>query len=168
MFCADFYTRLTYRRWIGFSGFQTNKAYAVSEAVPAGRLWVLFALSAFHSAAAQRIIHLFAVPPGDAGNLQNATADVVSPHFLGTVNNPPLKSGVLISVGGGTGLPDMQSVGVSSVSGMNLPIFFLPERWKILASIDSNEAVTGAGFPDGITIDAALIEVTPDEEIPEP
>lgn len=165
MFCADFYTRLAYRRWIGFPGFSVNKAYAVSEAVPPGKLWVIFALSAFHTGASQRIVHLFAVPPGDAGNLINATADAVSPHFLGTLNNPPLKSGVLMSVGGGTGLPDMQSLGASSVNGLVVIPFLLPERWKILACIDSNEGVTA---PDGITIDAALVEVTSDEEIPEP
>ena len=168
MFCADFYTRIAYRRWIGFPGFQTNKAFAVSDAVPAGRLWMILALSAFHTAATQRIIHLFAVPPGEAGNLVNVTSDTTSPHFLGTVNNPPLKSGVLISIGGSTGLPDAQSSGVSSVNGLNLPLFFLPERWKILACIDSNEAASGAGVPDGITIDAGIIEVTSDEEVPEP
>jgi hypothetical protein len=167
MFCADFYTRISYRRWIGFPGFILNKAFAVSDAVPAGRLWVILSLSAFHSVAAQRIIHLFAVPPGEAGNLVNLTSDATSPHFLGTVNNPPLKSGVLISMGGGTGLPDMQSASASSVNGLNLPIFFLPERWKILACVDSNEGVTNPSA-DGITIDAALVEVTSDEEIPEP
>lgn len=164
MFCADFYTRITYRRWTGFGGFAVNKAFAVSDAVPAGRLWMLFALSAFHSGASQRIIHLFAVPPGDAGNLVNLTSDTTSPHFLGALNQAPLKSGVLISIGGSINLPDAQSSGSSSVNGLMVIPFFLPERWKILAFIDSSEGVTA---PDGITIDAALVEVTSDEEVPD-
>jgi hypothetical protein len=162
--CANFYTRMQYRRWVGFQKFITNKAYAVSDAVPPGYLWLIFALSALHAAATQRVLHLFAVPPVDALNLANAQADAASPHFLGAVNNPPLKSGVLISVGGNSNLPDMQTLSSSSVNGLISP-FYLPENWKILCSIDSNEAAIAGG--DGITIDAALVEVEACECIPD-
>ncbi len=162
--CASFYQRIQNRRWIGFFPFITNKAFAVSDGVPEGHLWLLFALSAFHTSSLQRVIHLFAVPPAEATNLFNPNADVASPHFLGALNNPPLRSGVLMSVGGSSQLPDMQSVSNSSVNGLVLP-FYLPARWKILACIDSNEAVITAPG-DGITIDAVMVDVTDDEEIP--
>jgi|SRR5579859_2516548 len=161
--CASFYSRMQYRRWTGFQKFITNKAFAVSDAVPPGHLWLIFALSALHSSATQRILHLFAIPPGDAANLANPSSDAVSPQFLGTLNNPPLKSGVLISAGGSSALPDMQSVSSSSVNGLISP-FYLPENWKILASIDSTEAAIPGG--DGVMIDAALIEVENCECIP--
>ena len=165
-FCADFYRRIQARRWTGFQGFILNKAFAVSDAVPAGKVWIFMSLSGFRlSSATTRIVHFFAVPPADAGSLVNPGADGVSPHFAGVNNNPPLKSGVLLSIGGSTGLTDMQSLGGSSVNGVNLPSY-LPEGWKILACIDSNEAVTNPAA-DGITIDAALIEVATDECIPD-
>jgi len=164
-FCADFYRRIQNRRWVGFGGFLVNKAFAVSDAVPAGKLWIFTALSAFHSLAGARILHFFAIPPGDAGGLVNLSADGVSPQFLGTLNNPPLKSGVLVSMGGSSALPDMQGASSSSVNGLNLPVY-LPEGWKILVFVDSNEGVSNP-TPDGITIDAALIEVSNDECVPD-
>ena len=163
-YCARFYSRIQNSRWTGFQGFAVNKAFAVSDAVPVGHLWIIVALSAFHSSATQRTLHFFAVPPGEARNLFNTSSDTTSPHFLGTLNNPPLKSGVLMSMGGSNGLPDMQSASSSSVNGIILP-FFLPEGWKILVCVDSGEAVIAGG--DGITIDAALVDVTSDECIPD-
>src|SRR5260370_41772028 len=112
-----------------------------------------------------RVVPVFCAPPADAGSLVNSAADGVSPHFAGVNNNPPLKSGVLLSIGGSTNLTDMQSLGGSSVNGVNLPSY-LPEGWKVLACIDSNEGVTNPAA-DGITIDAALIEVATDECIPD-
>jgi hypothetical protein len=164
-FCADFYKRIQNVRWIGFQGFILNKAFAVSDAVPVGHVWLIFSLSGFHSVAAARVVHFFAVPPGEAGNLINLSADGVSAHFLGANNNPPLKSGVLMSPGGSSAMPDMQSNNSSSVNGLLYP-FYLPERWKILACIDSGEGVTNP-TPDGITIDAALIDVAASECLPD-
>ena len=164
-FCASFYQRVENRRWAGFQGFILNKAFAVSDAVPVGHVWIITALSGFHTVAASRIIHFFGIPPADARNLVNLSADGVSSHFTGANNNPPLKSGVLISIGGGQALNDMQSNNASSVQGLAFPLF-LPEGWKILACIDSGEGVTNP-TPDGITIDAALIDVTRDETIPD-
>jgi len=165
-FCADFYRRIQGRRWTGFQGFILNKAFAVSDAVPAGKVWIFMSLSGFRlSSATTRILHFFAVPPADAGSLVNLGADGTSPHFTGVNNNPPLKSGVLLSIGGNTALADMQSLAGSSVNGLNLPSY-LPEGWKLLACIDSNEAATNP-VADGITIDAALIEVATDECIPD-
>ncbi len=165
-FCADFYRRIQGRRWTGFQGFILNKAFAVSDAVPAGKVWIFMSLSGFRlSSATTRILHFFAVPPADASSLVNLAADGTSPQFAGVNNNPPLKSGVLLSIGGSAGLTDMQSLGGSSVNGVNLPTY-LPEGWKVLACIDSNEGVTNPAA-DGITIDAALIEVATDECIPD-
>lgn len=163
--CAGFYSRLQYLRWIGFQGFVLNKAFAVSPEVPVGHVWLVMALSALHINSNTRILHLFAVPPGDAGGLANVSSDVASPFFKGANNNPPLASGVLLSVGGSAALSDQQSVSSSSVSGLIAP-FILPERWKILCCIDSTEAVTNPSA-DGIFIDAALIDVTRDECIPD-
>jgi hypothetical protein len=59
----------------------------------------------------------------------------------------------------------MQSLSSSSVNGLiNFP-FFLPERWKVLAFIDSNEAVIAGG--DGIVIDLSYIDVNATECIPD-
>ena len=163
-FCASFYSRLQNRRWTGFQNFKNNKAFVVSDAVPAGKLWMLISLSAYHIFVTTRTIHFFAIPPGDADNLVNVTSDVASPFFLGTINNPPLRSGVLLSLGGGAAL-EMQSASSSSVNGLN-STFALPERWKILACIDSGE-VASTPSADGITLDAALIEVDSSECIPD-
>lgn len=163
-FCASFFNRMQYVRWTGFQAFKNNKAFAVSDPVPVGHLWLVLALSAFRLFATSRIVHFFAVPPGDADNLLNVSADVASPHFLGATNNPPLKSGVLISIGGAL-LLDMESQSSSSVNGLANPVY-LPERWKILACIDSGEAITNPS-PDGITIDAGIIDVDQAECVPE-
>jgi len=163
-FCASFFNRMQYVRWTGFQNFKNNKAFAVSDPVPAGHLWLILALSAFHLFITLRTIHFFAIPPGDADNLLNVTSDTTSPQFQGATNNPPLKSGVLLSIGGGN-LADMQSQSQSSVCGLVNPIY-LPERWKILACIDSGEAVSTPSA-DGITIDAGLIDLDQSECVPE-
>src|SRR5260370_9211758 len=110
------------------------------------RSWISFGLSWYHSVAgAVRIVHFFAIPPGEADRVLNPLTDVTNPIFVGPNNTPPLRAGVLVSVGGSSGLADMQSLNSSSVNGLiNFPFFF-PERWKILAFIDSNES----GFAGG-------------------
>ncbi len=162
---ANFYSRLEARRFAGFQAFTANKAFAVTDAVPDGHVWIIFGLSGYHSVAgAVRIVHFFAIPPGEADRVINPLSDVASPIFLGANNNPPLRAGVLVSVGGSSGLADMQSLNSSSVNGLiNFP-FFLPERWKILAFIDSNEAVVAG---DGVVIDLAYIDVASGECIPD-
>src|SRR5260370_26898668 len=112
IFSADYYRRIQARRWTGFQGFILNKVFAGCDAVPAGKVWIFMSLSGFRlSSATTRIVHFFAVPPADAGSLVNLAADGISPHFAGANNNPPLKSGVLLSIGGSTWLSAMQSRG---------------------------------------------------------
>lgn len=153
---ANIAARMTYLRTVGFQGFVLNKAYVVSDAVPKGKARAVFALSAFHLNSAARILHFFAVPPEFADSLVNPTSDAANPFFSGANNNPPIKAGVLISVGGNSSLPDMQSASSSSVNG-SLSNFVLPERWKILCFVDSPEGVTNPSA-DGITLDMAFID----------
>ncbi len=161
---ASFYNRLEVQRWAGFAGFTVNKAFVVSDRVPDGHIWLIFAASALHLNATQRVIHVFAIPPGDAGLVINPVADTTSPIFLGTINNPPLKSGVLISVGGNNGLADTLSNNANSVNALIGAPFFLPSRWKLLAFIDSAD---GALAGSGLILDVAYIDVTSDECIPD-
>lgn len=153
---ANVAARITYQRVVGFQGFVLNKAYVVSDAVPRGKARAFLALSAFHLATAGRILHFFAIPPEAADSLVNATSDAANSFFLTNLNSPPIREGVLISVGGNSTLPDMQSAGSSSVNGA-LSNVVLPERWKILCFVDSPEGATNPSA-DGITLDMAFID----------
>lgn len=162
---ANVAARMTYQRTVGFQGFVNNKAFVVSDAVPKGKARAIFALSAFHLATAGRILHFFAIPPQVADLCVNVNSDTTSPIFLGTLNNPPISAGVLVSVGGNSSLPDMQSAGSSSVNGA-LSNFVLPERWKVLCFVDSPEGATNPSA-DGITLDVAYIDFDYCECLPE-
>ena len=151
---AELFQRVQYIRTVGFQGFTTNKAFVVSDGVPKGKVRLFLALSAYRTSGTSRILHFFAVPPQDADALINPLADSVGSVFLGTLNNPPLKSGVLLSTGGNISVNEQQSVSAASVNGLLQP-FVLPERWKILCSIDSSE---GAIAGDGITLDMAVVD----------
>ena len=160
---AEFYSRLEWRRFSGFKGFTANKAFAVSDAVPQGSLWLLFAISAWRILSTAKTVHVFAIPSGDAPSLINPSADSASPFFLGPNNNPPLKSGVLLSLGGNNAVPSMQTGSGISIQGLMAP-FPLPQGWKLLASIDSVDTVIAG---DQLNMDVALIEVASDECLPD-
>lgn len=152
---ADIFARIQYTRWVGFQNFSLNKAFVVSDAVPKGKVRAVLALSAYRPAAATRTLHFFIIPPQDADGLVNPLSDSVAPIFKGANNNPPLSSGVIVSIGGQTVNEMICGAGLS-VNGM-LNIFFIPERWKVLCFIDSTEGVTNP-TPDGIVMDMASID----------
>jgi hypothetical protein len=152
---AELFLRTQYVRTVGFQGFIANKPFVVSDGVPKGKVRFFLALSAYRTSGTGRILHFFAVPPQDADALVNPLTDSVGSIFLGALNNPPLRSGVLLSTGGNSTVNEQQSVSAGSVNGLLQP-FILPERWKILCFVDSGEAALGTA--DGITLDMAVAD----------
>ncbi|HEV2194189.1 MAG TPA: hypothetical protein VGR55_01305 [Candidatus Acidoferrum sp.] len=151
---ANIIQRLQYFRNVGFQAFTINKPFVVSDAVPKGKVRAILALSAFRGPAAARTLHFFAIPPSSANGLANPVADSVASIFAGALNGPPVREGVLISVGGNTGVGEMASSANASVNGLLNPVL-LPEGWKILCFDDS---ATGAIAADGITLDVTAID----------
>lgn len=153
---ASVFSRLQFIRKVGFQGFVLNKAFVISDAVPKGKVRAILAISAFRLAAAGRILHFFAIPPGIGDPIVNPTTDTTSPIFLAANNNPPISAGVLISVGGNSSVPEMQAASSASVNG-SPDNALLPEGWKVLCFVDSGEGVTNP-TADGITLDMAVID----------
>src|SRR5260370_37116823 len=88
---ANFYSRLEARRFAGFQAFTVNKAFAVTDAVPDGHVWIIFGLSGYHSVAgAVRIVHFFAIPPGAEECVLNPLTVLEKRLLAAALPNPSL------------------------------------------------------------------------------
>jgi hypothetical protein len=155
MISASVFSRLTFRQWFGplLAGPQ---AYVISDTVPQGWKWRLFAASILAlNGYTSRTVYLFAIPPYLARVVTNTSQLPDKGIFfagngngLGTsANNPPLKGAVLLSEGGagpdiqmvisaGGGLQGTGSVNLLQVARLSTREFSLPPDWALLGYIN--------------------------------
>ncbi len=161
---ASILNRAEYKRWTTSNSTPSASInpYVISERVPADKVWIVLALSAFmpHAASSQ-FLRAFAVPPPISDMSLNPQNPSVDQDFSQTVSisnvEPILSGGVLVSKGSGTGSTEMS---VNSPGGNANSVNLLRQRfvlrplWALAVLQDKNG---GGGNSFVIALSAMII-----------
>ena len=161
---ADILNRAEYKRWSTANPTPSASInpYVISERVPADKVWIVLALSAFmpHAASSQ-FLRAFAVPPPISDMSLNPQNPSVDPDFsvTGAFSNlePILSGGVLVSKGSATGSTEMSvNVPGGNANSVNLlhQRFVLRPLWALAVLQDKNG---GGGSNFVIALSAMII-----------
>ncbi len=161
---AEILNLAEYKRWTT-SNPTPNAAfnpYVISERVPAEKVWIVLALSAFmpHAASTQ-FLRAFAVPPPISDMSLFSQNPSIDPDFSFVINTnnlePILSGGVLVSKGSGIGSNEMNvNTPGGNPNSVNLlrERFVLPPLWALAVLQDKN---AGGGSNFVIVLSAMII-----------
>jgi len=161
---AAILNRAAYKRWSTANPTPSASfnPYVISERVPADKVWIVLALSAFmpHAASSQ-FLRAYAVPPPTSDMSLNARNPSVDPDFSADVSGsnlePILSGGVLVSKGSGPGSAEMSvNVPAGNANSVNLlrARFVLRPLWALAVLQDKNG---GGGNSFVIALSAMII-----------